>query len=120
MTFSKQARECAWVEVHLGARLEGRDLRIEKNSSLEKWCSTELCCDPMLSLSSFIKTLEIEERIYLLSLEIILSWERLQVCGKIELEFKISLTSWKHDLNEDKKQFGRNSLAGIINGTDTS
>lgn len=49
-----------------------------------------------------------------------LSWERLQVCGKIELGFKISLTFWKHDLNEDKMQFGRNGLTGIINSTDTS
>lgn len=40
------------------------------------------------------------------------------MCGKIEL--KISLTFWKHDLNEDKMQFVSNSLAGIINGTDTS
>lgn len=42
------------------------------------------------------------------------------MCGKIELEFKISLTFWKHDLNEDKMQFVRNDLAGTANGTDTS
>lgn len=41
------------------------------------------------------------------------------MCGKTELEFKISLTFWKHDLNTDKMLFGRNGLAGIINGTDT-
>lgn len=39
------------------------------------------------------------------------------MCGK--MEFKISLTFWKQDSKEDKTQFGSNSLAGIVNGTDT-
>ena len=55
---------------------------------------------------------------YLLNLQIILSWEMLQVCGKIE--FKVHLTFRKRDLSEQKMWFGRNSLAGITNGTDTS
>lgn len=37
--------------------LESHDWRTDKNSSLEKWCSTELYCDPML-FSIFIKNLD--------------------------------------------------------------
>lgn len=59
--------------------------------------------------SIFIKTLD-DRRVHILNLQIMLSWERLRVCGKIE--FKISLTFWKKDLKEDKTQFGSNSLAG--------
>jgi len=37
--------------------LKNHDWRIDRSSSLEKWSSTELCCDPML-FSIFIKTVD--------------------------------------------------------------
>lgn len=36
---------------------EGHDWKIDKNISFEKWCSTELYCDPML-FNIIIRTLD--------------------------------------------------------------